>query len=67
MVNQSIENVDLAQTQMVATLFNGMARHSPEGMTFERRAEEVGWKHAVADRDPGSCDWTDDDAIDPAD
>ena len=40
-------------TQMVATLFDGMARHSPEGIWFKQRAEEVGFKQAVAERDSG--------------
>jgi enoyl-CoA hydratase len=67
MINQAIDGMGLAQTQMLATLFDGMARHSPEGITFKRRAEEVGWKKAVAERDRGSWDWTEDHPIDPAD
>ncbi|RLB41569.1 MAG: enoyl-CoA hydratase, partial [Deltaproteobacteria bacterium] len=33
-------------------------RHSPEGIHFKHRAEEVGWKQAVRERDDGSYDWT---------
>ena len=33
--------------------FDGMARHSPEGIWFKQRAEEVGFKQAVAERDSG--------------
>lgn len=53
MVNQALENMGLASTQMVATLFDGVARHSPEGMWFKRRAEEVGFAQAVRERDSG--------------
>lgn len=44
----------LANTQMIATLFDGMARHTPEGIWFKKRAEEVGFKQAVAERDSGA-------------
>ena len=63
MINQAIDSMGLAQTQMLATLFDGMARHSPEGTTFKRRAEEVGWKQAVTERDLGTWDWTTDGPI----
>jgi enoyl-CoA hydratase len=53
MVNQAYENMGLATTQTIATLFDGMARHSPEGVWFKKRAEEVGFKKAVAERDSG--------------
>ena len=54
MVNQAYENMGLNNTQMVATLFDGMTRHSPEGLWFKLRAEEVGFKQAVAERDSGA-------------
>ncbi len=53
MVNQAYENMGLASTQTIATLLDGMARHSPEGVWFKERAEEVGFKQAVAERDSG--------------
>jgi len=40
---------------MFATLFDGTARHSPEGMAFKRRAEKVGFKRAVQERDSGAA------------
>jgi enoyl-CoA hydratase len=52
-VNQAYENMGLASTQTLATLFDGIARHSPEGIWFQERAEEVGFKQAVAERDSG--------------
>ena len=53
LVNQAYENMGLANTQILATLFDGFARHSPEGVAFKARAEEVGFKQAVAERDSG--------------
>ncbi|CAB1078224.1 Enoyl-CoA hydratase (EC [Olavius algarvensis Delta 1 endosymbiont] len=53
MVNQAYENMGLASTQTIATIFDGMARHSPEGVWFKQRAEKVGFKQAVAERDSG--------------
>jgi enoyl-CoA hydratase len=53
MVNQSYDSMGLAHTQRLATIFDGMARHSPEGVWFKQRAEEVGFKQAVAERDSG--------------
>jgi enoyl-CoA hydratase len=53
MINQAYDNMGLASTQMVATIFDGMTRHSPEGIRFKRRAEEVGFQQAVRERDAG--------------
>ncbi len=53
MVNQALESMGLAGTQMLATLFDGIARHSPEGLWFKRRAEQVGFAQAVQERDSG--------------
>lgn len=53
MVNQAFDNMGLASTQMLATLFDGITRHSPEGVWFKQRAEEVGFQRAVAERDSG--------------
>lgn len=60
MVNQALENMGLRTTQMFATIFDGITRHSPEGIAFKRRAEKVGWKQAVQERDLGTYDWTQD-------
>jgi enoyl-CoA hydratase len=53
MVNQAFDNMGLASTQTLATLFDGITRHSPEGAWFKARAEEVGFRQAVAERDSG--------------
>lgn len=58
MVNQALANMGLHTTQMIATLFDGITRHTREGLNFKRRAEERGWKHAVEERDQGTFDWT---------
>jgi enoyl-CoA hydratase len=63
MINQALENMGLRNTQMIATLFDGITRHSPEGTAFKRRAEAVGWKEAVRERDLGTYDWTADRPI----
>jgi transcription-repair coupling factor (superfamily II helicase) len=47
-----------AAQQRLATIFDGITRHSPEGVAFKKRAEEAGWKQAVAERDTGTYDWT---------
>ena len=50
-VNQAATNQGLATTQLLATVFDGVARHTPEGYAFKARAEEVGWRQAVTERD----------------
>jgi enoyl-CoA hydratase len=50
LVNQVIEQMGLANTQLIGTLLDGAARHTPEGVDFTRRAmQDV--RGAVADRD----------------
>ncbi len=53
MINQVYENMGLSNTQMFATLFDGIARHTPEGLRFKERCMEVGFKQAVEERDSG--------------
>ncbi|MBZ0133648.1 MAG: crotonase/enoyl-CoA hydratase family protein [Rhodocyclaceae bacterium] len=53
MINQAYENMGLASTQMIATLFDGITRHSPEGMWFKAYSEEHGFHEAVRLRDSG--------------
>ena len=53
-VNQAYEAMGLANTQRFANFFDGVARHSPEGLWFRERAVEVGFKQAVAERDSGA-------------
>ncbi len=64
-INQAIEASGMMNTQRLATLFDGIARHSPEGIAFKNRVEAVGWKQAVKERDLGTYDWTHDRPIIP--
>ncbi|MEP6064968.1 MAG: crotonase/enoyl-CoA hydratase family protein [Paracoccaceae bacterium] len=57
-INQAIEATGLMNTQRLATIFDGITRHSPEGLNFKARSEDVGWKQAVDERDRGVFDWT---------
>ena len=50
---------------MIATILDGITRHSPEGLNFKSRAETVGWKEAVRHRDQGTWDWTENRPINP--
>ncbi|MFO1273542.1 MAG: crotonase/enoyl-CoA hydratase family protein [Rubrivivax sp.] len=52
-VNQAMLSMGLEQTQMFATLFDGITRHNPEGLWFRRYAQAEGFKAAVAWRDSG--------------
>lgn len=67
LVNQAIEAAGLINTQRFATLFDGVTRHSPEGVNFKHRAEELGWQTAVRERDAGTFDWTLNRAINTTD
>ncbi len=55
MINQAFDNMGLATTQMIATLFDGITRHTPEGVAFKARCEAVGFKEAVRERDSGQA------------
>ncbi|MBL8390079.1 MAG: crotonase/enoyl-CoA hydratase family protein [Hydrogenophaga sp.] len=52
-VNQALLSMGLEQTQMFATVFDGITRHNPEGLWFRRYAQEQGFKAAVQWRDGG--------------
>jgi enoyl-CoA hydratase len=51
LVNQAVYAQGLHATQLIGTFFDGLARHTPEGYAFQRRAAEAGWAEAVRDRD----------------
>jgi enoyl-CoA hydratase len=55
MINQAYDNMGLAGTQMIATLFDGITRHSPEGFWFKNYAEKHGFHAAVKWRDSGKA------------
>ena len=52
-VNQVMLTMGLEQAQTLATVFDGITRHNPEGLWFRRQAQADGFKAAVAWRDSG--------------
>jgi len=51
LVNQTLAGQNLQTSQLLGTLFDGIARHTKEGYAFQQRAGEVGFKQAVKERD----------------
>jgi enoyl-CoA hydratase len=49
--NQTAENMGLASSRLLGTLFDGIARHTQEGLDFVARAADVGFRQAVRERD----------------
>jgi len=52
-VNQAMLTAGLEQAQTMATVFDGITRHNPEGVWFRRQAQLEGFKSAVEWRDSG--------------
>jgi enoyl-CoA hydratase len=50
-LNQTVMAQGLHATQLLGTVFDGVARHTREGYAFQQRAAEVGFKQAVRERD----------------
>jgi enoyl-CoA hydratase/carnithine racemase len=55
--NQTVENMGFASSRMLGTLFDGVARHTQEGLDFVRRSQEVGFRQAVRERDDPFADY----------
>jgi enoyl-CoA hydratase/carnithine racemase len=51
LVNSTVHAQGLHTTQVLGTVFDGIARHTPEGYEFQRRAAKEGFKQAVRERD----------------
>ena len=51
LANQTVENMGFASSRMLGTLSDGVARHTQEGLDFVARAERVGFREAVRERD----------------
>jgi enoyl-CoA hydratase len=51
MLNQAVSAQGLVQGQLLGTVFDGIARHTPEGHGFARRAQQAGFRVAVRERD----------------
>jgi len=55
--NQTVENMGLASSRVLGTLFDGIARHTQEGLDFVERAKAVGFRQAVRERDDPFADY----------
>lgn len=51
LLNQTVVAQGLSATQLLGVVFDGIARHTPEGYAFASRAMERGFKEAVRERD----------------
>jgi enoyl-CoA hydratase len=51
LVNQSVYAQGLHTTQILGTVFDGVARHTPEGFAFQGLAAREGFRAAVRERD----------------
>lgn len=51
LINQTLHAQGLAASQLLGTVFDGIARHTPEGYDFQQRAATAGFKQAVRERD----------------
>ena len=49
--NQTVEHMGMTSTRTLGTLFDGIARHTQDGLDFVERAGEVGFRQAVRERD----------------
>jgi enoyl-CoA hydratase len=57
LVNQSFYSQGLHATQLLGTVFDGIARHTREGYAFQQLAAREGFRTAVRDRDQPFGDW----------
>ena len=51
LMNQTVENMGFTSSRTLGTLFDGVARHTQEGLDFVQRAQAVGFRQAVRERD----------------
>ncbi len=56
LVNQAYENMGLRTTQMIGTIMDGVARHTPDGIAWRDMAMKEGFREAVRRRD---APWSD--------
>ena len=55
LVNQTVYAQGLHATQVLGTVFDGIARDTSEGYAFQQRAAEAGFREAVRERDEPSA------------
>jgi len=51
LVNQAYENMGMRTSQLIGTVFDGIARHTPEGIAWRDMAMKEGFREAVRRRD----------------
>lgn len=51
LINQTLYAQGLHATQVLGTVFDGIARHTREGYEFQQRAAQAGFREAVRERD----------------
>jgi enoyl-CoA hydratase len=51
LINQTLYAQGLHATQVLGTVFDGLARHTAEGYAFQQRAAATGFREAVRERD----------------
>jgi len=51
LVNQAYENMGLRSSQLIGTVFDGIARHTPDGIAWRDLAMRSGFREAVRERD----------------
>ena len=44
-------------SRLLGFIFDGVARHTQEGLDFVRRAQAIGWRNAVRERDAPFADY----------
>jgi enoyl-CoA hydratase/carnithine racemase len=49
--NHTAEQMGLATSRVLGSFFDGIARHTQEGLDFVKRAQEAGFRQAVRERD----------------
>jgi enoyl-CoA hydratase len=49
--NQTVENMGMASSRSLGILFDGIARHTQEGLDFVALAQRAGFRQAVRERD----------------
>jgi enoyl-CoA hydratase len=55
--NHTAEQMGFATSRLLGSFFDGVARHTQEGLDFVRRAQESGFRQAVRERDEPFADY----------
>ena len=51
LVNQAYENMGLHTTQLLGSIFDGLMRHTPEGLAWRQLIDRKGIREAIQARD----------------